>query len=129
MHPSVVNREGRMPYNSDKATGMVIMRVGAEGSPEFRVASAAQEINHDFSIGARPAVNKNAARDTRPPLGYDNAVRISQREHIHFNSVVHQKPPQKTVTVRPHDARADPLSRAEVAEEKPVHRNELAETG
>src|ERR1700737_366603 len=112
MHPCVAERDGFVLHDFNEATGVVIVRMGAEHCPQVCVIPATQEIRHEFSIGARTTINENAVWEGIVPLGNSNAVRVSQRENINFDSVEHiyqffphGKPsskPQMDGTANPH---------------------------
>jgi len=68
--------------------------VSADSSPELSYISLKHEIENNISGATRPTINEDAVRKAILVLRHDDRIRITERQHVNFNSVEHPKPPR-----------------------------------
>jgi hypothetical protein len=97
VHPRIVDLDRSVLDQLDETASVILVRVGADYSPQTCSVSLQEKILHDVGITACAAIYQNSLRADFAPLGNKNTVGVSKRDHVNFCATEHQTPPQRWV--------------------------------
>jgi hypothetical protein len=95
VHPAVANVEVFFLEQLYEAAGVVVVGVRAKSSLEHSVVPTDQPIKNGIGIPAASPVDQNPVSLESIPLRDNDAIRITQIQHIYFEPVVHHTPPYR----------------------------------